>query len=404
MDTMGQNRTVIVTSGKSRVAYNIVRSLGRRGCRVFVGDVESGAMSAASRYAQGSFVYPSPFSAPVDFKECLLRKIKELEAEVLIPVLEETFLVAQYREELAHHVKLVVPEYDQILDAHNKDSWGSLADELDIPHPRAFAVTTLQANTALCHELRFPVLLKPKQGGGGWAIQEVTSVQELQGLLATESNGEHSWDRFFVQEKIDGETHCVATLFCKGELRGMVAYRQLREYPVPFGQAVMRQSIRSEQAEGNIQKLLGAMKWHGVCQADFVVDSASGIPFLIDINPRFWGSVAQAIASGVDFPWLLYQIAHDGDVESVTNFATGVKSRWIGGDLRAFLPLLGQSPDKIKFLRDFFSVTNWQVYRDDFEFQDPLPFFSWVAYSVRCAVKRRFADGPAADRLQGVWE
>lgn len=404
METIDHKHTVIVTAGKSRVAYNIVRSLGKRGCRVFVGDVEPGSMSAASRYAQGSFVYPSPFRTPVDFKDCLLRQIRELRAAVLIPVLEETFLVAQYKEELGRHVKLVVPEYDQILGAHNKDRWGTLAGELGIPHPRSCTVSDLQADSAHYHELRFPVLLKPKQGGGGWAIQQVDSLPELKELLAAEANGAHSWDRFFVQEKVEGETHCVATLFCKGELRAKVAYRQLREYPVPFGQAVMRQSIRSEQAERNIEKLLEAMKWHGVCQADFVVDSLSGTPYLIDINPRFWGSLAQAIASGVDFPWLLYQIAHNGDVETVSSFTVGVKSRWLGGDLRAFLPLLRQSRNKAQFLADFFSPENLQVYHDDFEFKDPAPFFFWAFYSLRRAMKKRFSDGPTMDGLEGVWE
>ncbi|MGV1098213.1 carboxylate--amine ligase [Thiovibrio sp. JS02] len=396
--------SVIVTSGKSRVAYNIVRSLGKHGCIVHVAEGDSGAMSFASRYARGSFVYPSPFVDPEGFKGCLLRKIEELHVDLLIPVLEETFLVAKHKEEFSRHVKLVVPDYEQILSAHNKDRWESLAEKLGIPHPRTAAASALVADPSLARELRYPVLLKPKQGGGGWAIQEAASADALAGLLAADSYCGCAWERFFVQEKIVGETHCVAMLFCKGSLRGKVAYRQLREYPVRFGQAVLRQSLRSEAAEHNLQTLLEALAWHGVCQADFVVDRATGIPYLVDINPRFWGSVAQAIASGVDFPWLLARIAMDGDVEPVTDFAVGVKSRWLGGDLRAFLPLLGNCPDKWLFLRDFFAISNWNLYRDDMDLHDPLPFFAWAAYTMRKALQRRFSRQRVGDSLEGVWE
>lgn len=404
METVGQNQTVIVTSGKSRVAYNIVRSLGKRGCHVFVGDTEPWAMSAASRYAHGSFVYPSPFTQAEAFKDCLLQQIKELKATVLIPVLEETFLVAKYKDELARHVKLVVPDYKQILAAHNKDRWEPLAEKLGIHHPRTAMAADLRVDPRKCRELRYPVLIKPKQGGGGWAIQEVKSADDLAVLLAAESYCARPWERFFVQEKIMGETHCVAMLFCKGALRGKVVYKQLREYPVHYGQAVLRQSLHSEAAEANFQRLLESMEWHGVCQADFVVDRASGTPYLVDINPRFWGSVAQAIASGVDFPWLLYQIAMNGDVEPVDDFATGVKSRWVGGDLCAFLPLLRDCPDKLAFLKDFFAVSNWNLYRDDFDFRDPMPFFSWGAYTVRRALHKKLCRAPVRDALQGIWE
>ncbi|MBU0681028.1 MAG: ATP-grasp domain-containing protein [Proteobacteria bacterium] len=404
METSAQKQTVIVTSGKSRVAYNIVRSLGKQGCKVVVGDAEPWAMAAASRYAHGSFVYPSPFSEPEAFKDCLLRHIKEWQADVLIPVLEETFLVAKYKDELSRYVKLVIPDYQQILAAHNKERWGALADTLGVPHPRSLTALNLQAEMSLCHALRYPVLIKPNQGGGGWGIAEVGSAADLGELLGGASYCGQPWERFFVQEKMGGETHCVAMLFCRGQLRAKVAYKQLREYPVRFGQAVLRQSIRSEQAESHLQKLLEAMEWHGVCQADFIVDPHTGTPYLIDINPRFWGSVAQAIASGVDFPWLIYRIAVDGDVEPVASFATGVKSRWLGGDLRAFWPQLKSSHDKTRFLADFFSLAGWWVYRDDFDLQDPLPFFTWIAYGLRKTIKSTVAVGPPSDRLEGVWE
>ena len=35
-------------------------------------------------------------------------------------------------------------------------------------------------------------------------------------------------------------------------------------------------------------------------------------PKLIEVNPRFWGSLALAIYAGIDFPYLLYKLAMEG--------------------------------------------------------------------------------------------
>ena len=139
-------------------------------------------------------------------------------------------------------------------------------------------------------------------------------------------------------------------------------------------------------------------------EADFIVDSQTGVPHLIDVNPRFWGSLAQAIACGVDFPYLLYRIALDGDVEPVTDFRTGVTTRWIGGDLRAFLPLLKMSASKLRFARQFFFPQTRAELYDDVSYKDILPFFAWCFDSVKKAIRNRSVDPVAHDSLKGVWE
>ena len=38
---------------------------------------------------------------------------------------------------------------------------------------------------------------------------------------------------------------------------------------------------------------------------------------LIEVNPRFWGGLTQSVASGWDYPYLLYRLAIDGTVAAV---------------------------------------------------------------------------------------
>jgi hypothetical protein len=145
------------------------------------------------------------------------------------------------------------------------------------------------------------------------------------------------------------------------------------------------------------------MRWHGPCQADFIVDS-EGTPYLIDINPRLWGSLTQAIASGVDFPYLIYRLGHEGDVPAVTTFKEGVITRWIGGELAALPYRLRHAASKRAVLADFFLPRSRAALFDDFSASDPLPFFVWTLDAVSRAARFRSVQPITHDSLDGVWE
>ena len=93
-------------------------------------------------------------------------------------------------------------------------------------------------------------------------------------------------------------------------------------------------------------RILESVGWHGVAMVEFKV-TAEGTPYLIEVNGRFWGSLQLAIDSGVDFPWLLYQLANGTKVDEVTGYAVGVTWRWLLGDFTRLCKVLlgnGSSP------------------------------------------------------------
>ena len=58
----------------------------------------------------------------------------------------------------------------------------------------------------------------------------------------------------------------------------------------------------------------------------------------MEINPRFWGSLETVIQAGVDFPYLLYRIATEGDVEPHMDYRFGEVCRsMLPGEILYFL-------------------------------------------------------------------
>jgi hypothetical protein len=66
---------------------------------------------------------------------------------------------------------------------------------------------------------------------------------------------------------------------------------------------------------------------------EFKIDRESGVPKLMEINGRFWGSLPLAVLAGVDFPYLYYRLAQGLDVERRRDHCEGVVSRHFMGDL-----------------------------------------------------------------------
>lgn len=397
--------SVIVTNSKNRIAYAITRCLAGHGIDVVTADSISTPMTRVSRHSSGYFSYPSPYRDERGFVDCLIRNCAKVKCEVLIPVYEETFVVAKYRKEIGSCVNLLVPEYDAILMVHDKQALYRTAESLGIPTPRGYPVSELEKSPHLSSRLRFPVLVKPRQGGGAWGMERVRTERELREMVASgRYPGGLPGDRFVVQEVITGRVSCCGMLMKEGAYRAGYCYRQVRETPLAGGTATYRESILAPEIMGHFQRLLEHLSWNGVCQADFIVDDVTGTPYLIDVNPRFWGSLHQAIISGVEFPYYIYELAQGRDIAPVREYETRYRSRWLGGDLKCFLEYIrnrGIRPDIA--LTDFFRISADDRY-DDFEWSDPLPFTMWFVDYCAKMIKQRSLSPSPHDSKEGIWE
>jgi predicted ATP-grasp superfamily ATP-dependent carboligase len=108
---------------------------------------------------------------------------------------------------------------------------------------------------------------------------------------------------------------------------------------------------------------------------EFKHDLRDGIPKLMEINPRFWGSLALAIESGVNFPYLMYRMSCGEDFKPVEEYQTGKKCRWLlPGDLLHFL----HNPRRMQMVPSFFNFRDKDTAYDILSLEDPLPAFGRI--------------------------
>jgi hypothetical protein len=130
------------------------------------------------------------------------------------------------------------------------------------------------------------------------------------------------------------------------------------------------------------------------------VDPADGVPRLMEMNPRFWGSLALPCLAGMDFPWLLYELALGRPSSAPESYRVGVRSRWELGDLdhllirlrgRSERDLTAAAPSRLGALVRFLNPLAGRP--EVWWWSDPAPFGRELQDYVAAIARRRHARG-----------
>jgi predicted ATP-grasp superfamily ATP-dependent carboligase len=322
-NTTAQGR-VIITFSRGWQSLVATRSLGQRGLEVVTGDEYAMTPASFSKYSIDNFRYPNPTKEPEAFLDCLEEAIIKHKPDdpstpyVLMPIHKETYLIAQHRERFEPHIKLAVPAIEQIEQVHNKGTLAQFAIDKGLPIPRTWIPANETEFDELLPDIGLPAFLKLRESAAGVGIQKVKTRDELEETFKgfIKQYGLKPGDLPIIQQAVPGDDYCVTTLFDHGELRACMTYHNLRAFPAEKGAGVMRESVEAPAMERLSADVLGPLGWHGVAELDFRWDgSPDSTPCLIEVNPRFWGGLIQAVESGWDYPWLLFQLAAQGHVE-----------------------------------------------------------------------------------------
>jgi len=362
---------VFITDGHWRKTLAATRALGRYGVKVTIGETTRLATAALSKYCRRCVVYPSPFLQPQAFIARIYDLLSRQPFEMLLAMEDRTLdLVTRHRNRLSRLTYLPVVDNTQLCHAQRKDKILKLATRLGLPVPRTWYIDSLSTIDEIKQRLPYPVVIKPRIGGGAVGVAYPRNADEL-------VHQYHAVHRRFafplIQEKIprDGAGYGASFLMDENS-RVMAAFvhKRLREYPVTGGASTLRESVRHDTLRDMGATLLRALGWFGVAMVDFKIDPRDGTPKLMEINPRFWGSLALAIAAGVNFPYLLLKMARGESFKPVDRYTIGKKCRWLlPGDLLHFI----HNPRRARLQPPFFSFWNKNTVYDIVSLNDPLP-------------------------------
>jgi predicted ATP-grasp superfamily ATP-dependent carboligase len=147
-------------------------------------------------------------------------------------------------------------------------------------------------------------------------------------------------------------------------------------YPVQGGPSTLREGVEHPQVMELGLSLLKSLNWTGVGMVEFKVDPRDGVPKLMEVNPRFWGSLQLAIVSEVDFPYLILKMARGESFAPILRYPVGRRCRWLlFGDILHFLT----NPHRFRLQPSFFHLFEPKTFYDIISSEDPLPILGAMA-------------------------
>lgn len=374
--------SVFVTDAQARTSLAVIRSLGKKGLSVTGGEETRFATGVFSKYCSKSVVYPSPQHKKQDFKKYIIDFFERNQYEVLFPVADFSILpIIESEEILSKSVKIALPPSDILYLGYDKGKTFEIAMKTKTPCPVTFCIRSAEDLSRLEHDtsVTYPVVLKPCISSGRRGVQICNNFSEM-----SESYQQLSqrYGDMLVQEFIPngGEFGIYVLMNTDSEPRAYTAQRRIRSYPYYGGPSTLRETFQDKQSERAKEiafSLLKAMKWRGVAMVEFRTDPRDNTPKLMEVNPRFWGSLQLSILSGIDFPWLYYTMLMEGDIKPVMEYTSNVQCRWmLPGDMLWY----ATTPGKLKNLKEFLRLRNNY---DILSFDDPGPTFGFMFATIR---------------------
>ena len=137
-----------------------------------------------------------------------------------------------------------------------------------------------------------------------------------------------------LQTPVQGRLGALIGVFHDGRLHGRVQQVTSRLWPTPNGVSARAETVPVDEGlAARAETLLGELGWWGLVELQFLTGE-DGVPQLIDLNGRFFGSMALANAARPGLADAWGRLALGGPMPRLPDARPGVRYTWLAGDLR----------------------------------------------------------------------
>lgn len=320
--------TAIITDVRYRMSLAIIRDLAEAGVRIVAVERDKTAkpLGAFSRYVERAVVFnfekdeqpPTPRDARalsegdgiyLDelYRLCEEERDSSGQKPALIPVGAGTLkLLAGYevQRRFSEVSCMLIPNDRQLELLNDKERLHGLAELLDIPVPNEYKKPFDGAV--------FPCIVKPLCGESyGLKASEryviAESAEELQ--LAVARFRMLCNDEFpVVQQYIKGEGYGCSVVARDGKILSSVSHHRIREQEPSGGPSTCCESLFVPEIYDYAERIVKKLNLSGVCMFEFK-RSEDGIYYLLEANPRVWGSYPLTRCSNSNFSLVWFKAA-----------------------------------------------------------------------------------------------
>lgn len=371
MDYKGKH--ILILEGYARQCLPFMKSFKKMGCEISLLCGSKLDLGYWSRYPDHKIVGICDPDKYDESEKYICELIKKGSFDLVLPLVDfSARILSENKVELSKYSKIASNDRDVFEIAQDKLSVMKICMENDIPCPKTVTGITSPDDAK---QLRFPIVVKPRNGCGAKGFHRFASYQEFKDFSDTVNLGD-----WVIQEYIEQTNRNMSvSLFIDNEglVKSEYTYLSRRWFPLNGGTGTLNELVDRPDAVEICKKLATIIGLKGNVGFDLIDDPKDGIPKVIEINPRILACEKIGFAAGVDRAKMTLEKELGEGVEVQKVEKGRLYIRMTQTDVLWFL----KSPDRFKADPSWFHIRN--THDQTFTWSDPLPWFAFLIRGMK---------------------
>jgi protein-tyrosine-phosphatase/predicted ATP-grasp superfamily ATP-dependent carboligase len=319
MNTQNKYDKILILGCTSKSAIIVARELKSLGHKIDTIDWHN-VPAKHSRYFSNYFNLGNPKENYKAFHHNLIELLKSGNYDIVLPIHDPGVEICiHHKDEIRKYSKIIgVNQIDVYKYAHDKWALLKIAEEHKLYTPKSILISEYNQLQSANLPFDFPVVVKPISSSFfndnrllEIAVKVARTAHELEDIIREYINV----TPLILQEYINGYGIGFNIFAINGKIINAYIHRRINENG---GVSSYRESIPIDtyNLTDKIAALVQEIKWTGPAMIEFKVDN--NIPYLMEMNGRFWGSIEVGVKSQLNYPKDLY-LLETKDLEPAKN-------------------------------------------------------------------------------------
>jgi predicted ATP-grasp superfamily ATP-dependent carboligase len=338
----GSTRLLVTEDAPAYGVLAALRALRAAGYEPWLAVARQDAYARRSRAAAGVVKVPDPARDRPGYVAALARAAAHLEVTAVLPGTDLALMaLAGTHDAFPTGVRVATADPETVRLATDKRELERLAERTGLTTPPCIHTTYADVQAGL--EVTLPAIVKPPSTrtptDGGFATSFARRAATREELLAAVRAV--PGEAVMIQPALNGDLTAVCGVAWQGRVAAITLQRAWRIYPPGCGITAFAETIPIEPAlEAGVRRLMNELGWSGIFQAQFI--STPQGSYMIDLNPRIYGSLALAVAAGLNLPAIWADLL-TGREPRMGSYRVGVRFRSEERDLAALVSAAAKS-------------------------------------------------------------
>lgn len=217
----------------------------------------------------------------------LIQIIEENNIDLFLPVINDDIKYFIKHKNKFNGSLDYLGSYEIFTKLNNKKKLMEIASEIDINIPLTFQSF---------EEITPPCVIKPTNLSSSEGVMYINTHEDLDNIKKEVD----SLNSIIAQEYIEGTGVGYSAYSENGDILQGYGHKRLAEYPVSGGSSVYRKTYNDSRMNIIARKILDELPWTGFAMFEFKLTPDNEL-YLIEVNPRIWGSINQGLQNGVNY-------------------------------------------------------------------------------------------------------